>query len=57
MSEITPAETRGADIGWRSFTIRLIEAVRWPAAFVIVVYLLREPIGRFVDAITHGISS
>jgi hypothetical protein len=38
------------EIGWKQFAIRLIEALRWPAAFVAAVVILREPLGRLIGA-------
>lgn len=36
---------------WKAFTVRMIEVLRWPAAFVVVFFLLRGPIGQFVSAL------
>jgi hypothetical protein len=37
------------EIGWKQFAIRLIEALRWPAAFVAAIVILREPLGAFIN--------
>ena len=37
---------------WKTLTVRLIEALRWPVAALVAVWLLREPIGRLIGAIT-----
>lgn len=36
---------------WKRFTIRLIEALRWPAAFIAVAVIFREPLGAFLMSI------
>jgi hypothetical protein len=41
-------------MSWKTFTIRLIEALRWPAAFVAAVVILREPFTQLVQWITGG---
>jgi hypothetical protein len=41
---------------WKRFTIRLIEALRWPAAFIAVAVIFREPLTQFVAAISNGVS-
>jgi len=46
------------DIGqmdWKRFTIRLIEALRWPAAFIAVAVIFREPVTAFITAISGHI--
>lgn len=42
---------------WKRFTIRLIEALRWPAAFIAVAVIFREPLTQFVSAISQGVSN
>lgn len=38
----------------KRFTIRLIEALRWPAAFIAVALIFREPVTTFITALaTH----
>ena len=46
------------DVGqmdWKRFTIRLIEALRWPAAFIAVAIIFREPVTAFMTAIATRI--
>jgi hypothetical protein len=38
------------EIGWKQFSIRLIEALRWPVAFVAMVVILREPLSAMITA-------
>ena len=42
------------DLGWKAFTIRLIEVLRWPAAWAIIVYLLREPLASLIHRLLGG---
>lgn len=37
---------------WKTLIVRLIEALRWPAAAVLGLWLLREPISRILAAVT-----
>jgi hypothetical protein len=39
------------DIGWKQFSTKLVELIRWPAVFLAVAIILRAPVGRLVDAI------
>lgn len=41
-------------MNWKSFTIRLIEALRWPLALVAICFIFREPITRFLTAVLPG---
>jgi hypothetical protein len=41
---------------WREFTVRIVEALRWPAAFIAIFVILREPINQFIAALVHGLS-
>lgn len=43
------------DIGWKQFTIRVIEALRWPAAAVAIAIILREPLTRLLNGLTTAI--
>lgn len=46
------------DVGqmdWKRFTIRLIEALRWPAAFIAVAVIFREPVTAFMTAVAAHI--
>lgn len=43
---------RTGDIGWKQFSIGLLELLRWPAIFVIIVVILHAPVERLLDAIT-----
>ena len=45
-----------AGMGWKGFTISLIEILRWPVAWVIIFFLLREPIGRLIGAFAGKLS-
>lgn len=42
---------------WKRFTIRLIEALRWPAAFIAVAVIFREPLTQLLSAVSKGVSS
>ena len=37
---------------WKSFTVRIIEVLRWPAAFIAVAVIFRAPLTALVVAIT-----
>lgn len=39
-------------MSWKAFVVRLIEAVRWPIAFTVIVYLLREPLTALLHRLT-----
>lgn len=41
-------------MNWKAFTVRLIEALRWPAAFVAVCWIFREPLTRILNALVHS---
>ncbi|WP_425228657.1 hypothetical protein [Sphingomonas sp.] len=41
-------------MNWKTFTIRLIEALRWPVAFVATCFIFREPVTRFLHALIPG---
>lgn len=41
-------------MNWKSFTIRLIEALRWPAVFVAVCLIFREPLTRILSALVSA---
>lgn len=41
---------------WREFTVRIVEALRWPAAFIAIFVILREPIIALVRTVTAAIS-
>lgn len=43
------------DIGWRQFAINVVELIRWPVAFVVIVLLLRIPLTQLLDAIAAGL--
>jgi hypothetical protein len=43
-----------ATMSWKAFTIRLIEALRWPAAFIAAVVILKLPLTQLVSYLTHG---
>ncbi|HEX8446065.1 MAG TPA: hypothetical protein VF649_05570 [Sphingomonas sp.] len=45
------------NMDWREFTVRIIEALRWPAAFIAVIVILREPIHALVAALLRAASS
>ena len=42
-----------ATMGWKTFIVRLIEALRWPAAFIAAIYILREGLGNVLDRLGH----
>lgn len=54
---MTEAQRTDLTMDWKQFSIRLIEALRWPAAFALIVWLLREPIGVVMHAMAQGIVS
>jgi hypothetical protein len=41
---------------WKQFSIRLIEALRWPVAMALIVWFLREPIAVFINAVARGLA-
>jgi len=41
---------------WREFTVRIVEALRWPTAFIAVFVILREPISALVRTLTIAVS-
>ena len=43
------------DIGWRQFVIGIIELLRWPAAAIAIVVILRMPLERMLDAMRLAI--
>ena len=43
---------KGNLMSWKQFTIRLIEALRWPAALVAIVWILREQLSALLHAIS-----
>lgn len=45
---------RGMD--GKEFTVRLIDVLRWPAAFVAAVVILEEPLTALLRAITGALS-
>jgi hypothetical protein len=49
------SETRAEDIGWRQFAIRIVDLLRWPAAFLIVVFSLRGPVTSLVEALASAL--
>lgn len=40
---------------WKLALIRLIEALAWPAAFVIVALIFREPLTAFIGAVARSL--
>lgn len=46
-----------ASMDWKVFTIRAIDALRWPAAFAFAFFLVREPIGRLIAAVAVRIGT
>ena len=40
-------------MNWKTFTIRLIEALRWPLAFLAAIYILREGLGNVLYRVSH----
>ena len=51
----TPVRT-DETMSWRSFTVRLIEALRWPFAFVVIFYLLRLPISELIASTAQALA-
>lgn len=41
-------------MNWKAFIVRLIEALRWPAAFVAACLIFREPLTRILNALVHS---
>lgn len=39
------------DIGWKQFSIKVMDIVRWPAVVLIVAFVMRGPFERLIDAI------
>lgn len=45
---------RGMD--GKEFTVRLIDVLRWPAAFVAAVVILKEPLSALLRAMTGALT-
>jgi hypothetical protein len=41
---------------WKQFSIRLIEALRWPVALALIIWFLREPLAVLITAVAKGVS-
>ncbi|SEN61336.1 hypothetical protein SAMN05192583_3151 [Sphingomonas gellani] len=48
---------RPADIGWKQFSIGLMDILRWPIAAIVIVLLLRAPLDRVLDAFATMLKS
>jgi len=48
---------RPTDIGWKQFSIGLMDILRWPIATIIIVLLLRAPLERVLDALATMLKS
>ncbi|HEU0066665.1 MAG TPA: hypothetical protein VFQ57_05430 [Sphingomonas sp.] len=43
------------DIGWKQFAISILDMIRWPAAIVIIVFILRESLEQVLLAIAGAV--
>lgn len=37
---------------WKQFSVRIIEALRWPAAVIAIAIIFREPLTHLFNALT-----
>ncbi|HEX8485491.1 hypothetical protein [Sphingomonas sp.] len=49
--------SRTKDIGWKQFSVSIFDLVRWPAAFVIVMAILREPLSTLINSVSAALRS
>ena len=40
-------------MNWKTFFVRLVEALRWPIAFIIAIYILREGLSNVLDRVGY----
>lgn len=50
------SETKAEDIGWKQFAVKIVDLLRWPAAFLIVAFALRVPVARLVEALASALA-
>jgi hypothetical protein len=55
MSEQTGVKSD--DIGWKKFAVSVVDLLRWPAAFLIVAFFIKEPIGKLVEAMASALQN
>lgn len=55
MPDVARPATR--DIGWKQFTISVLDLVRWPVAVVVIFLLLRVPIEKLLDTVAMAVRS
>lgn len=48
---------RPNDIGWKQFAIGIIEMLRWPAAVVLIFFLLRPQLQQLLGALVDALKS
>lgn len=56
MDQIDGRIDRPQGMNGKEFTVRLIDVLRWPAAFVAAVLILKEPLAGLLRAITGAVS-
>lgn len=39
-------------MNWKQFTIGMVQALRWPAAFIAIAIIFREPASRLLQHFT-----
>lgn len=49
-------DDRPQGMNGKEFTVRLIDVLRWPAAFVAAVLILKQPLAGLLHAITGAVS-
>jgi hypothetical protein len=42
-------------MNWKQFTIGMVEALRWPAAFIAIAVILREPLTGLLHQFTGSL--